>query len=280
MMRLLVVGASGLVGAELCRRAGPAAVGAARHIEGAATLELDLADRASIDATLERVCPDTIAICSAWPHVDGCELDPDRSRRENVVTVRNLVNATEGADVRLLFFSTDHVFDGSKPGPCVEGDPVRPLSVYAAHKREVEELLLVRGCSLVCRTAWVFGAEVRGKNFVYQVIRHARDGEVLTVPARQSGCPTWSGWLCESVLGMLRQGTEGIVHVSGAQEFTKATWARRIAEVLELPSLEIVETDCQTSGQLAPRPERVAMASSRHPLVQPDVEGILRALRL
>lgn len=277
---ILVVGASGLVGSELCRQAGADAVGAARNIDGMATDAVDLLDRASIDAALVRHAPSTVAVCSAWPYVDGCESDPVRSHRDNVETVENLIAATAGTKTRILFFSTDHVFDGKKPGRCVESDPVHPLSVYARHKREVEERLLARGLSLICRTAWVFGIEARRKNFVYRVIGHARDRSELKVPSGQSGCPTWTGWLCESALELLREGTEGIVHLTGEQEFTKAQWATQIVESLGLTGLKLTETEWSLSGQIAPRPDRVALSSERHPFKQGPVDQILRALPL
>lgn len=273
-MRLLVVGASGLVGSELVRQSG--GIGAARNREGAATLKVDLLDRASIDSALREAQPDTIAICSAWPYVDGCEQDPLRSHRDNVETVENLAAAAPRA--KLVFFSTDHVFDGRKAGRYVESDAVNPLSVYAKHKRETEELLLKRGNALICRTAWVFGVEARKKNFVYRVLTHAKDGTELKVPTGQSGCPTWTGWLCESTLKLLADGVEGVVHLTGEREFTKAQWARQIVDALGLPPFPLTETDWRLSGQVAPRPDRVALASERHPYRQPDVAGILKTL--
>lgn len=279
-MRLLVVGASGLVGSELCKQGGEGAMGAARHVEGAATVRLDLLDRKNLDAVLAGASPDAVAICSAWPYVDGCESDPLRSRRDNVETVTNLIAATAGTKVRLLFFSTDHVFDGRKPGRYVESDAVNPLSVYAKHKRETEELLLTRGQALICRTAWVFGVEARRKNFVYRVLEHVRSGKELKVPSGQSGCPTWTGWLCASALTLLQQGTDGVVHLTGEQEFTKAQWAREITQALGLQGLNLTETDWRESGQLAPRPDRVAITSERHSLTQGPVRPILQSLPL
>ena len=116
------------------------------------------------------------------------------------------VTATAASPAKLVFFSSDHVFDGKKSGKYVESDAVNPLSVYAKHKREVEELLLRRGHTLICRTAWVFGAEARKKNFVYRVRSHALEGTELKVPSVQSVCPTWTGWLCESTLKLLGDG--------------------------------------------------------------------------
>ncbi len=280
-MKLLVVGASGLVGAELVRRArarGVDVVGAARSLSGEATLAIDLADRGSIARGLAETSPTHVVVGSAWPYVDGCEMDPERSHRDNVETVTNLV-AEAGGGARIVFYSTDHVFDGAKAAPYVESDAVNPMSVYARHKREVEEILLARGSALVARTAWVFGEELRKKNFVYRVLDAAAKGELLRVPVGQAGCPTWTGWLTEATLTLLERGLEGIVHLTGHEPFTKGEWARAIAEELGLGPLRVEEMGWKESGQVAPRPDRVVLASERHELVQPEVRGLLRALR-
>lgn len=278
--RLLVIGASGLVGSALVRAArdrGLEAVGAARTARGDATVEVNLLDRAGIVRALAAVRPDAVAICSAWPHVDGCEADPTRSERENVGTVRNLLEALgEGSTTPVLFFSTDHVFDGAKE-VYVESDAVRPLSVYAKHKRAVEELLLSRGHALVARTAWVFGAEPRRKNFVYRVLDAAKTGETLRVPEAQGGCPTWAGWLATSALRAFCEGTQGLLHLTGERYFTKAEWARFIATSLELGPLEVREMSWSEAGQVAPRPARVALRSERLSLAHPPLADVLRA---
>lgn len=267
------------MGAELLRQAraaGHAVVGAARQVQGEATVVADLLDRAAVDRALEAISPDVVAICSAYPHVDGCEKDPERSLRENVGTVRTLIEATRGAQTKLVFYSTDHVFDGTH-NPYGESAAVNPPSVYARHKRQAEELLLARGNALVARTAWVFGAELRRKNFAYQVISRARAGEPLSVPVNQAGCPTWSGWLAHAALTLLAQGLEGLVHLSGSEPLTKAEWARLIVRELELPPLELRELPWAEAGQVAPRPARVELVSERHKLLQPPLSVLLRA---
>ena len=280
MQRLLVVGASGLVGAELVRRArarGLDAVGAARTVASEATVALDLGDRAAVQRVLGETKPDVVLLASAWPHVDGCETDPERSQRENIETYRNVVEAAPTTS--LVFFSTDHVFDGAKDAPYTEDDRPNPLNVYSRHKLEAERLFLEHGRALVVRTGWVFGPELRKKNFVYRVIEVARRGDVLKVPPRQAGSPTFSGWLSEATLTLLAQGTRGVVHLTGHEPHTKAQWAETIARGLGLTGLRIEEVDAAASGQVAPRPERVVLASARHTLVQPPVESILRAER-
>ena len=281
-MKLAVMGASGLVGAELMRVArtrGHVAIGAARNVRGEATHTVDLADRKSIATFLEVTRPSHVVVASAWPYVDGCESDPERSHRDNVETVTNLI-AEASPETRIVFFSTDHVFDGKKDRPYVESDATNPLSVYAKHKLAVEELLLARGHSLITRTAWVFGEELGKKNFVYRVATSARAGETMKVPTEQSGCPTSSRWLSEATLTLLEAETDGIVHLTGSAPFTKKEWALAIVAALGLPSLNVEEVDWQKSGQIAPRPVHVALRSERHSLVQPPVRGMLATLSI
>jgi dTDP-4-dehydrorhamnose reductase len=276
---MLVVGASGLVGSSLVRAGrarGWTVTGAARRVRGAADVVLDLCDPDAVAAVVERVRPDVIAIASAWPWVDGCERDPARSLRENVGTVENVLRAA--ADARVVYYSTDHVFDGERV-TYVETDPPSPLNVYARHKRASEELLLARGRALVIRTSWVFGPEDEGKNFVYQVVRAAQAGQTMRLPRGQAGCPTGSDVLAATTCALLEEGVEGIVHVAGEELFTKAEWARTVSEALALGALAIEEVDVVPGPTVAPRPDRVQLRSVRHGHRHGDARAIVRSMR-
>ena len=314
--RLLVVGASGLVGSEVLRAASQpdglkiaeetrkvlggstedalieakalarlgkapmpswSTLGVARNVSGLAPESMDLLDVAAIERVVDRFSPDAVVIASAWPWVDGCEQDPARSERENVQTVKNLLNIL-GPSPRVVFFSTEHVFDGLAPS-YDEAAKTHPLGVYARHKREVEELLLKRGHSLIARTSYVFGAEERRKNFMYRVIDASEQRVPLKVPSAQAGMPTWSRWLAGSSLQLLGRGFEGIAHLTGPDVLTKAEWAGLLARGLSLPNVEIVEVPWQESGQIAPRPERVRLLSTRHELHHPPLLELLTAER-
>lgn len=275
--RLLVVGASGLVGSDVMRAASNWAThGVARTVSGLASEAMDLLDLHAIERVVNRIQPDAVVIASAWPWVDGCEKDPARSERENVQTVKNLLHVL-GASPRVMFFSTEHVFDGLAP-TYDETSATNPLSVYAKHKRVVEELLLERGRSLIARTSYVFGAEARRKNFMYRVM-DASAKEPLKVPSAQAGMPTWSVWLAQSALTLLARGFEGISHLTGPDVLTKAQWARMLADGLLLPKVEIIEVPWQESGQIAPRPERVRLLSTRHELIHPPLLELLKRER-
>lgn len=272
-MRLLVVGASGLVGSEVMGAAPPATLGVARTVSGLATQAMDLLDPGSIEGVVDAFNPDAVVVASAWPWVDGCEQDPTRSHRENVQTVKNLLEVI-GPRTWVVFFSTEHVFDGLAP-EYDESAATHPLSVYAKHKREVEELLLGRGKSLIARTSYVFGAEAKRKNFMYRVIDASAQRTKLKVPSAQAGMPTWSRWLATSTLELVSRGYQGIAHLTGPNVLTKAEWARLLAEGLALPNVEIDEVPWQESGQIAPRPERVRLVSTRHELRHPELLELL-----
>lgn len=276
--RLLVVGASGLVGSEVLRAACAwSTIGVARKVSGLASESMDLLDLAAIERVVDGCSPDAVVIASAWPWVDGCEQDPARSERENVQTVKNLLQVL-GPTPRVVFFSTEHVFDGHAL-EYDEAASTNPLSVYAKHKRQVEELLLERGKSLIARTSYVFGWEARQKNFMYRVIDASAQRTPLKVPSAQAGMPTWSRWLAASSLELLGRGYEGIAHLSGPEVLTKAQWARLLATGLLLPNVEIVEVPWQESGQIAPRPERVRLVSTRHELHHPPLLELLTGER-
>jgi dTDP-4-dehydrorhamnose reductase len=280
--RVLVIGASGLVGSELARQAllaGHSVLGVARRAEGRAAMALDLGDRAGLDRVLAEFQPTVVAVAAAYSYVDGCEIDSERSRRENVEAVRTLMLSMGGARTRVIYYSSDQVFDGSRSFH-VESDAVRPMNVYARHKAEAEELVL-RGVSpLVIRTAWVFGVEARRKNFVYRVVDAAGAGQVLKVPILQAGCPTWTTWLGTSTLAMIDRGLSGIVHLVGDEPLTKAEWARKIARGLDLRNIEVLEVSWAEAGQVAPRPARVVLRSERHELHQLPLDSILGAERI
>lgn len=303
--RLLVVGASGLVGSEVMRAAsqaelklptgprvpfssspssvaessmliaapGRVTLGVARTVSGFATRAMDLLDPRAIAAVVNDFKPDGVVIASAWPHVDGCEQEPARSTRENVQTVKNLLAAL-GDSVRVAFFSTEHVFDG-KAAEYDERSKTNPLSVYAKHKRDVEELLLTRGNAMVARTSYVFGVEAKRKNFMYRVIDASEKKTPLKVPSKQAGMPTWAVWLAKSAVQLLDQGFEGIAHLTGPQVLTKGEWAALLAKGLALPDVEITEVPWQESGQIAPRPERVRLISTKHDLHHPPLLELL-----
>ena len=271
-MRLLVVGATGLLGAELMALAPEGTVGLSRS---AAQAKVDLLDERALAQAFQTHAPTCVVIAAGWNHVDGCERAPEQSAQENVAAIENLIACATSA--RLIYVSTDHVFDGSSTADDESATP-NPLNVYARHKRKAEERILACDNSLVVRTSYLFGKEARRRNFVYRVLDAASERTPLRVPQGQAGTPTWARALARELLA-LAQAPErrGVLHRVGPEVLTKAAWARRIADVLGLPPLVVTEVSPQEAGQVAPRPARVHL-TTRVPWLHPPLEVALREL--
>lgn len=230
-MRTLIIGASGLVGGAL-RAVFPDAVGT-YYRKPAADLEpLDIADDAAVRALVARVVPELILLPAAQPNVDACEKDPGASERVNVAGTRHVAAAAAAAGARLVFFSTDYVFDG-QAGPYPPDAAPAPINVYGRHKLAAERIvgdtvtdhLIVRACG-------VYGYQASGLNFVMALDRLARARETMRVPHDQWGTPTLAESMAAAVRELALAGHRGILHPVGSDYLSRIDFARLAAEVL------------------------------------------------
>ena len=174
-MRILITGSEGQIGTELVSAfAGHDVVGATRET-------LDITDRASVLAACAALPPDAVVHAAAFTAVDACETEPDHAFAVNALGTRNVAEAAGSVRAHLVYFSTDYVFDGTKPAPYNEWDAPNPLSVYGRSKLAGEEATRVANKRhFIVRSAWLFGTG--GSNFVETMLRLAGDhGEVLVV---------------------------------------------------------------------------------------------------
>jgi dTDP-4-dehydrorhamnose reductase len=214
--------------------------------------QLDVADRDAALQAIHQVAPDVVIHAGAWTDVDGCELDPDRAFRVNALGTRNVVEGARLTDARVVYVSTDYVFDGHSARPYVEWDATNPLSVYGRSKLGGESEL--GSADTVVRTSWLCGPT--GRNFVRTIVERATSGQPLRVVDDQQGCPTFT----DDLAGMLRrlavERRPGLFHVTN-QGVT--TWFRLAREVVELAGLDPEQVQPCTTAELdpprpAPRP--------------------------
>ncbi|MEL7360509.1 MAG: dTDP-4-dehydrorhamnose reductase [Bacteroidota bacterium] len=220
-MRVLIPGANGQVGRELVARAAQHGVEAI----GLTRADLDLADANAVRAVVQAHQPDAVVNAAAYTAVDRAESEPDLAFAVNRDGPAALAAVCTDLGIPLVHFSTDYVFDGTKPEPYVEGDPAAPLGVYGQSKWEGEEA--VRAAldrHLVLRVSWVFSRH--GGNFVKTMLRLGREREALRIVADQHGGPTPASAIADAALVALRRAAErdddwGTYHFCGAP-FT--TW--------------------------------------------------------
>ena len=211
-MRILITGANGQLGCDLQR--------------AVASHELVLMDLPAFDLTTpsceEQIAsaqPDVVIHAAAYTDVDGAEHQPDLAMAVNAQGTEWVARGAARANARLIYISTDYVFDGLKRTPYLERDLANPLNLYGKSKLEGEGRALAH-CphTLVVRTSWLYGAH--GKNFVKTMMRLATEQPALRVVADQRGCPTYAADLAQSLATILTLDIRGIVHATGTGDCT------------------------------------------------------------
>jgi len=215
-VKVLLCGAGGQIGTELCRLARP------RGWELIATDRpvLDIAQPAEIVAAVARERPEIVINAAAYTAVDRAESEPAEAWAGNCDGPANLAVACRGAGIPLVHISTDYVFDGSKQGPYREDDPVNPLGIYGrtkeAGERAVRDALREH---VILRTAWLYS--VHGYNFVKTMLRLGETHPSLRVVADQVGSPTSAADIAAAIATIAAQiqdgtGRWGTYHFAGA----------------------------------------------------------------
>jgi dTDP-4-dehydrorhamnose reductase len=230
-MQTLIIGASGLVGSAL-RTLFPDAVGTYHRAASHDLVPLDITDAAAVHALVRDVAPALILLPAAQPNVDRCETEAAESERVNVEGTRHVAEAAAAARARLVYFSTDYVFDGAA-GPYPPDATPAPINVYGRHKLAAETIVRdIVADHLIVRACGVYGFQRAGKNFVMALDRLARAGETMRVPSDQWGTPTLADNLAAAVHELAGSGHRGIVHPVGPDYLTRIDFARLAAEIL------------------------------------------------
>lgn len=268
-MKVAVLGASGLVGSHVratLDERGHTSLGTTRSAGNTSGLvQLDLADEARFEQLLVDFAPDAIVYAAGYTWADGCETDPERSRRENLEQPSRVAAWCALNRVQLAYCSSSYVFDGLE-GNYAEAHPVNPINVYGRHKASTEGAILsaTGGEALILRLICVWGRELAEKNFAYQVRQAAREGRAMRLPSDQSGNPTWAGDIAAWTVALLEARECGHWHLAGpSPDMLRPAWAHEVARGLGVTALEIVALPTAELGQKAPRPLRAGMRTDK-----------------
>jgi dTDP-4-dehydrorhamnose reductase len=264
-MKILVTGAYGQLGAELCRLLGADAIPVDVDT-------VDLANGPAVRKTVLNMAPAAVIHCGAYTQVDQAEIEPERCRTVNARAVEYLAEACVRLDCPLVQISTDYVFCGEpeRRQPRREEDPVAPCGVYALTKFEGEKAaarnkkhLIVRTCGLYARPS-----HEQARNFVKTILRVARAHKKLRVVADQYCTPTYVPHLARAILFLA--GTNGrppapwgLYHVTNRGETTWFDFAR---EIVRLAGVEVSVEAITTAeyGAAAPRPAYSVLDTSAY----------------
>lgn len=226
-----------------------------------ARTELDLTDRQAVERRLLEERPDAVINCGAYTDVDGAEDDLDGAMDVNAEGAAHVAAAAAAIGARVVYPSSDYVFDGSKAEPYVESDEPRPLSIYGQSKLAGEhETAEANPRHYVVRSAWLFGTA--GRNFVETMLSLASDhGEVLVV-RDQVGCPTYTAHLADALVRLLDSEAYGLHHIASQGE---CSWFEFAREIFEQAGVECRVMSCTTEefGRPAPRPAYSVLGTER-----------------
>ena len=208
-MKVLVTGAKGQLGTDLMNEL------AKRGIEGIGVdvQEMDITDAKACRRVIKNSGADAVIHCAAYTAVDAAEDNVDLCRRINGEGTRNVAQACKEADTKLMYISTDYVFDGQGTRPWEPDDERHPLNVYGQTKYEGE--LAVEELSdkyFIVRIAWVFG--VAGKNFIKTMLRLGKERGAVSVVDDQIGSPTYTYDLARLLVDMIQTDKYGRYHAT------------------------------------------------------------------
>ena len=253
-MRILITGAQGQLGQALQR---------ALSGEDLVLKDLPEFDLTHSDSESQIVAarPSVILHVGAYTNVDGAEREPDRAMAVNAQGTTYVARAAATLNARLIYVSTDYVFDGIKSTPYREEDVPHPINVYGQSKR-AGEIAALTGCpnTLVVRTAWLYGHA--GNNFVKTIMKLAGEKPFLEVVGDQRGCPTNAEDLAMVLKDLLTSDLRGICHVTNTGNCTWHEFAEAIVSLMGLATPVRPITTAQM-GRPARRPAYSVLAQGR-----------------
>jgi dTDP-4-dehydrorhamnose reductase len=228
-VKILLAGKNGQVGWELARILAPAG-----DVVAFERRSLDLAVPDQIASVVRSVRPDILVNAAAYTAVDRAEAEPDLATQVNGIAPGILALEAKRLGALLIQYSTDYVFDGTKPTPYVETDSPNPINAYGRSKLEGERAIQASGCRhLILRTSWVYGT--RGANFLLSILRLARELPELKVVDDQIGAPTWCRDIAVATAQLIREAaageTGGLYHLASAGATSWCGFAREILRV-------------------------------------------------
>ncbi len=262
--KLMVTGCRGQLGSELA-----AALRGEYEVCGADRQLYDITDRSAVTAAIVSTRPTAVLHTAAFTDVDGCETNRELAMTVNAGGTENIARACREVGVRMVYFSTDYVFDGSKQTAYVESDPPNPQTIYGRSKLEGEKVVasLLDNYAVV-RIAWLYSA--RGVNFVRKMTQQgsrwlrqsAEERTPLTIVNDQVGNPTWTVEIARQIQVILDNDLTGILHATSGGEVSWYDFAVRLFELLDM-RVPVRPGSSDEHHRPATRPKRSSLENNR-----------------
>lgn len=253
-MKIAIFGASGLLGKALVREWN------GDELVQVSSRDADIRDAEMVARVVDEAEADWIVLSAAYTDVDGCESNRELAFAVNRDGAVNVAKAAKQEGSKLLFLSSDYVFDGKKSSPYETGDPRNPQSVYGRSKAEAEIGLIetLPECCIV-RTSWLFGAGE--KCFPDTILKLAATRSALDVVNDQRGSPTYTIDLARAIVQLCRKNAAGIVHATNGGDCTWFEFARFLVREAGLKA-EVRPVSTAQFPRPAPRPSYSVLSAN------------------
>ncbi len=268
-MRVLVTGANGMLGVDLCREL----AGCGHEVRATGIQEMDVRLPQQVRQVFQDFGPELVFHLAALTDVDGCERQPEAAYHTNTLGAQNVALACQAGDLPLVYLSTLAVFDGTKSEPYVEFDSPAPQSAYGRSKYEGEKIVqqLLRRYFIV-RGGWMFGGGREDKKFVGKVVQLARERAELKVVDDKFGSPTYTRDISRAALQLAQTGWYGVYHlVNTGPPCSRYEVAQHILEYAGLTHCRLIPVSSAEFPLPAPRPRMEAGRNLHAELLGLDV---------
>lgn len=261
-MKVLIVGASGLVGGHCLiqfKQAGYDVIGTHLNYATPETVYFnaeDIGKESEGNFNIHAFNPDIIIHCGALTNVDYCEQHSDESRKGTLEPTKHIVDYCKGKKVKLIYISTDYVFDGID-GPYIESASVNPVNIYGKHKLECEKIVSELPDFIIGRITNVYGEEARSKNFIARLIQMFQNNEdkTLHLPVDQFATPVYAGDIARMLVLLVNDNKKGIYNLSSTDYYNRYQLAMKVKSYFkENTSVTLKGIDTKTLNQPAQRP--------------------------
>lgn len=241
MERVLITGAKGMLGLDL--------IDVFRKyydVYGRDIDDFDITRNGETIDAIMRIWPDIVIHAAAYSEVDECESHIELAHSVNGGGTKNVASESRELGSKMVYISTDYVFDGRKSGAYSEEDPTCPINTYGRSKLEGERWVhTMVGQFIIVRTAWLFGRG--GKNFVKIILKLAKEKGALSVVADQIGSPTYTVDLSRAIYVLMEEERRGIYHITNGET---CSWYEYAREILAMSGLENIPVHPISSDQL------------------------------
>lgn len=224
---------------------------------------IDITDKENTIKKIIELSPQIIILSAAMTNVDQCEIDKTLATKINVEGSKNVIDACRRIESKLIFLSTDFIFDGTKEnGAYSEGDIPNPLSHYGKTKYEAEKAIINSGIEyLICRTAVLYGWNKRKLNFITWILSKLKENEKISIVTNQINSPTFVRNLAEILLKLIEKDVKGIYHTAGDCILNRYEIAIKCTEIFNY-NKDLI-TPITTLKQKALRPKNAGLDISK-----------------